>query len=56
MLREAPVWSLTSASIEALEFEHQHGLEEVGDPSLVATMDSGSKSGMNSLLTEVPQT
>ena len=55
MLPQAPIWSLTSSN-EALGLELQHGLEEVGDPSLAATVDSGSKSGMGSLNTEVPQT
>lgn len=56
LLQEAPVWSLTSSSSEALGLELRHGLEEVEDPSLAATVDSGSKSGTGSMLTEVPQT
>lgn len=55
MLPEAPSWSLTSVSREALGPELQRRLEEVKHPSLAATVDSGSESGMGSLLTEVPQ-
>lgn len=54
MLTKTPVWSLTSSS-ETLGPELQRGLEEVGHPSLAATVDSGSKSGTDSLLTEIPQ-
>lgn len=54
MLPETPIWSLTSSSSEALGLELQHGLEEVRDPFLAATVDSGSKSVTGSLLTEVP--
>lgn len=55
MLPKACIWSLTSSFSEALGLELQHGLEEVGEPFLAATVDSGSKSGTGSLLTEVLQ-
>lgn len=45
----------TSSSSEAFGPELQHGLEEEGDASLTAVVDSGSKSGTGCLLTEVPQ-
>lgn len=55
MLPEALSWSLTSASSEALGAELPHRLQEGKGPSLAATVDPFSKSGMGSLLSEVSQ-
>lgn len=52
MLLKVPMQSPTSSS-EALGLELQHGLEEVGDPSSAATMDSASTNWKGSLLAEV---
>lgn len=52
LLLKVPMQSPTSSS-EALGLELQHGLEEVGDPSSAATMDSASTNWKGSLLAEV---
>ncbi|KAJ7403111.1 hypothetical protein BTVI_80453 [Pitangus sulphuratus] len=44
------------SACEALGLELQHRLEEVEDSSVASMVDSGSKNGMGSLLTEVPET